>query len=258
MIFFEMQPDPARLPVDADGKPLPPRPQPGYYPKFSTLSQQSFCDAATRSTVLHRVTTIPPVRFFTPAEAEIMQRVIEHVLPQDDRTPERRIPILPFIDERLFSGRTAGYRFEDMPQDGEAYRRFLRAIDLMALEAHGTQFLQLPWHEADVLLKGLHDGKPTPGAEDIWQTLPVKHFWTIMMSDCAEVYYAHPWAWDEIGFGGPAYPRAYFRLEGGAPEPWETHERRYEWNVPPGCVSGEQESEATHADTPTHGETGSH
>jgi hypothetical protein len=25
-------------------------------------------------------------------------------------------------------------------------------------------------------------------------------------------FYAHPWAWNEIGFGGPAYPRGYMRL----------------------------------------------
>jgi hypothetical protein len=25
-------------------------------------------------------------------------------------------------------------------------------------------------------------------------------------------FYSHPWAWNEIGFGGPAYPRGYMRL----------------------------------------------
>ncbi len=249
-----MEPETERLPLDPRGLPLPPRPQPGYYPKFSTLSQQAFWDEATRSVVLRRVTIIPPVRFFSPAEAEILQRVVEHVLPQDDRTPERRISILPFIDERLFDGRTAGYRFEDMPPDGEAYRQFLRAVDLMALAAHGVQFLRLGWHDADVLLKSLHDGQPITGADEIWRTLPVKRFWTLLMSDCAETYYAHPWAWDEIGFGGPAYPRAYFRLERGDPEPWEKNERRYDWKVPPGSVSDLHQNEATHADEPAQGE----
>jgi len=27
-------------------------------------------------------------------------------------------------------------------------------------------------------------------------------------------FYSHPWAWNEIGFGGPAYPRGYMRLGG--------------------------------------------
>ncbi|MDQ2679511.1 MAG: gluconate 2-dehydrogenase subunit 3 family protein, partial [Candidatus Eremiobacteraeota bacterium] len=56
-----------------------------------------------------------------------------------------------------------------------------------------------------------------------------------------DAYYAHPWAWDEIGFGGPAYPRAYMRLEHGEPEPWEVRERRYEWIAPAASLSGEYE-----------------
>ena len=255
---MKTDPETKRLPADPHGKPLPPRSQPGYYPKYCTLSQQAFWDEATRSTVLRRVNAIPPVRFFSSAEAEVLLRAIEHVLPQDDRTPDRRVPILPFIDERLFTGRTAGYRFEDMLPDGEAYRRFLCAVDLMALAAHGRQFLSLGWHEADVLLKSLHDGQPTAGAEEVWRTLPVKRFWTLFVGDCAEVYYAHPWAWDEIGFGGPAYPRAYFRLERGDPEPWEKNERRYDWGTPPATVSDLHQNEAAHADEPAQGETGSH
>lgn len=247
-----------RRPVDPHGATLPQRPQPGYYPKYSTLSQQAFWDEATRAVVLRRVTLPPPIRFFTPAEAEILQRIIEHALPQDDRTVDRRIPILPCIDERLAAGRTAGYRFDNMPHDGDAYRRFLRAVDLMALAAHGRQFLRLGWHEAEVLLKSIHDGQPTAGAEEIWQTLPVKRFWTLFMGDCAEAYYAHPWAWDEIGFGGPAYPRAYFRLERGDPEPWEKSEKRYDWGTPPTSVSDLDQTEATHSDEPAHGEVGSH
>ena len=165
-----MKPEPAteRLPLDPRGRLLPPRLQPGYYPKYSTLSQQAFWDEATRSTVLRRVTIIPPVRFFTPAEAEILQRVVEHVLPQDDCTPERRVPILPFIDERLFSGRTAGYRFEDMPQDGEAYRCFLRAFDLMPLTAHGAQYPRVIGGSEPLTLGANNCGKGVGGWSVHW------------------------------------------------------------------------------------------
>ena len=80
-------------PLDpATGKPLPAREQPGYYPGFSTLSQQKFWDAATREKVLERVHKIPPIRFFTPEEARLMEAIAAHVLPQDDRMPSRRIP----------------------------------------------------------------------------------------------------------------------------------------------------------------------
>ena len=32
------------------------------------------------------------------------------------------------------------------------------------------------------------------------------------MRDLRRQFYAHPWAWNEIGFGGPAYPRGYARF----------------------------------------------
>ena len=69
-------------------------------------------------------------------------------------------------------------------------------------------------------------------------------FWQLMMGDASDAYYAHPWAWDEIGFGGPAYPRAYTRLERGEPEPWEVEEKRYEWLAPESAVSHEVKSAA--------------
>jgi hypothetical protein len=38
-------------------------------------------------------------------------------------------------------------------------------------------------------------------------------------------FYSHPWAWNEIGFGGPAYPRGYKNLGLDRREPWEVSER---------------------------------
>ena len=34
-------------------------------------------------------------------------------------------------------------------------------------------------------------------------------------------FYSHPWAWNEIGFPGPAYPRGYLNLGINAREHWE-------------------------------------
>jgi len=97
--------------------PLPQREQPGYYPGFSTLSQQDYWGEATRDLVVRRVEEVPPIRFFSPVEARTMGAVVDRILPQEDRTENRRIPILPIIDERLFANRIEGYRYEDMPPD---------------------------------------------------------------------------------------------------------------------------------------------
>ena len=249
-----------RLPTDPNtGAPLPPRTQPGYYPGFSTLGQAAFWDAATREVVRKRVQEPPPIRFFTPDEARLMEVICEHLLPQGDRDPAHKIPILPFIHERLHEKRTAGCRFETMPPDGDAYRLGLQAIEQMARANHARGFLEIPWHEQDVLLKSIHDAKPLPGAEEVWERMPLHRYWGLVVQDCVEMYYAHPFAWDEIGFGGPAYPRAYMRLERGEAEPWEVAEKRYDWVAPNDAVSDPPEEEiAAHKEHPPAGQGGTH
>jgi hypothetical protein len=218
------------------GRPVGPLSQPGYYPGYHTLSQQEFWDAKTRAVVLERVLNVPPIRFFTEEQARLLETVCAQILPQDDRDPAYRIPLVPAIDKRLYENHHDGYRYADMPPDQEAYTLGLEAIDEIAHHLHGRGFVQLGPLERDEILKSLHDGKPAAGHR-IWRRMPVLRFWQMLVQDCVEVYYAHPWAWDEIGYGGPAYPRAYVRLEHGAPEPWESDEHRYEWKAPDTSVS---------------------
>ena len=101
MINTELKAD--LLPRDAKtSQPLPPVRQPGYYPGYETLGQRSFWDAATRDEVEKRVNSVPEIRFFTAEELSLMTAVCDHILPQDDRLPGSRIPIVNYIDERLF------------------------------------------------------------------------------------------------------------------------------------------------------------
>jgi hypothetical protein len=232
-------PDSSRWPIDPITRSaIPPRPQPGYYPGFNTLSQKNFWDEATRAVVLRRVNEPPAIRFFAPGEARLLQAICDRIVPQDDRDDPHRIPIVNGIDHRLSENRTDGYRYENMPPDREAYRLGLQAIEAIALHQCGKSFLHLGPLEQDHVLKTIHDGDP-PAGQKIWNRMPVARFWMLLVQDVVEQYYAHPWAWDEIGFGGPAYPRAYVRLERGEPEPWEVAEVRYSWEPPEASLSGE-------------------
>ncbi|MGC1338462.1 MAG: gluconate 2-dehydrogenase subunit 3 family protein [Candidatus Binataceae bacterium] len=219
------------------GKPIGPLAQPGYYPKFSTLRQQKFWDAKTREVVLDRVNNVPEIRFFSPQEIRLLGAVCDRILPQDDRDDSHKIPIVPQIDRRLFENSHNGYRYEDMPPDREAFKLGLAAIEKIAQHLYRCGFIEIGPLEQDEILRSLHDGNPS-AAHDIWIQMPVERFWMLLVSDCAEAYYSHPWAWDEIGFGGPAYPRAYMRLERGEAEPWESEEKRYQWKAPKASVSG--------------------
>lgn len=233
--------DPALRPVSAEtGEPLSPTKQPGYYPGFSTLSQSAFWDEATRNTVTKRVEEPPERRFFSAEEWNFWEAVFDHLIPQTDRTPDRRIPLVPPLDARLHANQTAGYRYESMPPDREAYKLGIEAIDAEAQARFGGAFLLLGHWQQEKVMQSLHDGRPQ-AAPEIWARMSVHRFWRMIMGDAIDAYYAHPWAWDEIGFGGPAYPRAYTRLERGEPEPWEVRERRYEWLPPAASVSDEVE-----------------
>jgi hypothetical protein len=249
--------DSALLPRDpVTLEPLQPRRQPGYYSGFSTLSQSPFWDDATRRVVEHRVKEPPARKFFSAAAWDFWAAVFEHLIPQADRTPDRQIPLIPMLDDRLTANRTVGYRYEDMPHDRVVYELGIEAIDSEAERLHGGKFLTLSSRHRDEVLKVIEQGKPRASRE-IWKRMSVKRFWQMIMTDAIDAYYAHPWAWDEIGFGGPAYPRAYTRLERGEPEPWEVKELRYDWLPPTTSVSGEIDASGDD-DQSHHGSGGSH
>jgi hypothetical protein len=252
------QPIDAR-PIDPrTGEPLEPKSQPGYYPGFHTMSQKAFWDEATRKVIVARVEHVPPIRFFSSGEAQLMAAVCDRILPQEDREESHKIPIVNAIDERLFENRLDGYRYEDMPPDQESYRLGLQGIEIVARYLFEKRFLDLSAREQESVLETIHDGNP-PAAHDIWKQMDVERFWLLLVQDVIGVYYAHPYAWDEIGFGGPAYPRGYMRLESGEPEPWEVDERRYEWAAPADSpsakftkVGGAEEHKASPGQGGTH------
>lgn len=242
-------PDDLRPSDKATGAPLAPKEQPGYFPGFSTMGQKSFWETATRKVVENRVQETPKRTFFTASEFTFWTVVFDHLIPQTDRTVDRQIPLVAPLDERLAANKTDGYRYVDMPTDRVAYHLGIDAIQAEAKAQFNQDFLDLPYTQQDLVLEALHDGKPQGGAK-IWREMSVTRFWELIISDAIKAYYAHPWSWDEIGFGGPAYPRAYTRLERGEPEPWEVNEQRYEWNAPAASVS-----DKVHCDTESETES---
>ncbi len=118
MIVIKTEENREAPPRDARTRqPIAPKQQPGYYPGYSTLGQKGYWDEATRRVVEDRVYNVPPIRFFDEEELLTITAVCERLLPQGDRLPPYRIPIVPHIDERLYENKIDGYRFADMPSD---------------------------------------------------------------------------------------------------------------------------------------------
>ena len=62
--------------------------------------------------------------FFTPAEVGVAGPLLDLLLAQD---ADPRVPVLALIDARLAAGETDGWHYDDMPEDGQAWRDTLRA-----------------------------------------------------------------------------------------------------------------------------------
>jgi hypothetical protein len=193
----------------------------GRYPDFDVLEQADHWDDATRAVVLDRVENVPPIRFFTPHEAEALTAFCDIATAQDE---EPRIAVLAYVDEKLFGGTGDGWRYYDLPADGEVWRRVARGLDEEARRLSFASFAAAPV-EAQVgvvhrFSKGdLHGG--------VWDGLNVGRAWKVVMRYVVQAFYAHPWSWTEIGFGGPAYPRGYAVFGSpqlGEEEHWETKE----------------------------------
>ena len=193
------------------------------YPGADILAQRGHWDDATRQVVLDRVHNVPHYAFFGAAQRVTLEALCARVVPQSHRPAGRFVPIAPWIDQRCARGAHEGFRFEDMPSDAVAWTWGLEGLDQTARASRETRFAELDASGQDSVLGAIRRGDP-PG--EVWQRLPARRWWVfIALRQIAAIYYAHPYAWDEIGFGGPAYPRGYFALNFGAPEPWEAHEQ---------------------------------
>lgn len=194
----------------------------GRYPDFNVLETRESWDEATKKVVLARLEPPGPLRFFTEAEEPCLRAFCDTVLAQDR---EPRVPAAESVDNKLADGRLDGYQYADMPDDRDTWRLVLRALDETAARSNGTaSFADAEPAVREAIVDQFSKGQ-LEGAT--WERLNVKRAWSVCMRMVLSGFYSHPWAWNEIGFGGPAYPRGFMRLGGAtgpaaAREPFET------------------------------------
>lgn len=225
----------------------------GRYPGYDVLDEVPRWDDVTAGVVLARLALTPDLSFFTAAEDAVATPLCDLLLAQDG---EPRIPVVALIDARLAAGETDGWRYEDMPPDPQAWRETLAALDEDAHAAHGRQFALLDPSQQSPLVQAVFDA----GRHDApWHRWPGKRVWSLWTRYACAAFYSHPWAWNEIGFGGPAYPRGYKNPGLDARERWEvadadpadpvTFQRRVE-------AARAQHEQLTGAPSTRHGRTG--
>ncbi|MGH2916493.1 MAG: gluconate 2-dehydrogenase subunit 3 family protein [Solirubrobacteraceae bacterium] len=179
----------------------------GRYPDYDVFDALDTWDDATRKVVEARLETGGPLRFFTAEEEPTLRALCDVVTAQDE---EPRVPVADMVDDKLASGKLDGFHYADMPRDPDTWRLVLRGLDEIAGERHQVKrFADCDSDQREAIVRALSAGELHGGA---WEQLNVKRAWSVCMRAILAAFYSHPWAWNEIGFGGPAYPRGYMRL----------------------------------------------
>jgi hypothetical protein len=214
----EARPDPHDLPKQRKG--ITPQ-MVGRYPAYDALSQTSHWDDVTRRIVLDRVENVPPIEFFTTDEARTLDAFCNVATAQD---AEPRIAVLNYVDEKLQAGKRDGWRFFDLPDDDELWRLVARGLDEQARHHSYESFADAPLETQVGVVHRFSKGELHGG---VWEQVNVSRAFSVVMRYVAQAFYSHPWAWNEIGFGGPAYPRGYGAFGSphlGEKESWEADE----------------------------------
>ena len=194
------------------------------YPGYDVLSKRHTpsWNEVTRRVIDQRLSISREPRFFTEDEWLTVNAICDRIVPQSkDRL---LIPVAALVDDKMAKNRTDGYRHHRLPNMQDAWRRGLRALDQEAQARHGGRFHAISVAEQNALLQQMQKGALDNPA---WDGMPCKVFFSERLAhDIAAAYYAHPTAWNEIGFGGPASPRGYVRMGFDKRDPWEAAEEK--------------------------------
>ena len=188
------------------------------FPGLDVLGQERHWDRVTADLVTARLNPPSGLAFFTPAEAACAGALLNLLTGQED---DQQISLLHMVDARLAAGETDGWRYSDMPEDGQAWRDTLAYADADAAERGATTFAAAPQEKQLELIQAIQD----LGSKD-WHGLNAAHVWSLWTRYACTALYAHPLAWNEIGFSGPAYPRGYKNTGVDKLEPFEVRDAR--------------------------------
>jgi gluconate 2-dehydrogenase subunit 3-like protein len=189
------------------------------FPGYDVLAKRDTpsWNAQTRRVVDRRLAMANEPAFFTPTEWRTLQAICARILPQP--SGRRAVPTAVLIDHKMATDQRDGFRHASMPPQREAWRRGLAALNEEACASYGAPFHALTDGDGDELLRKIAKGEVRTPA---WGDMPADRFFADrLLHDIGSSYYAHPTAWNEIGFGGPASPRGYVRMDFDRRDPWE-------------------------------------
>jgi len=167
----------------------------------SALLETDLVTPPTRAALTERLNKAPIAvpRFFDEATFATLRAVCARLIPQPDRA--QPIDLAGPIDGRLAQGEGDGWRYDQMPPDGEAHRRGLQALDEDARLLCDANFAELDDRRQDEMLLLVQRDEVSGG---LWETMQASRFFEELLAGATESYYSHPLAQEEIGYVGMA------------------------------------------------------
>ncbi|HWI64133.1 MAG TPA: gluconate 2-dehydrogenase subunit 3 family protein [Symbiobacteriaceae bacterium] len=167
------------------------------YPNHDVMASREEWDEHTRHVIDKRMAEAQPPQFFTPPEADALRAALARLLAEDD--PWLIAKVLEHIDGTIAHGTGEGYRPEWQAPEQEYWRSGVASL--------GPDFVAAPGDQQDETLRLLQQENP-----DFFRTL---------LTQAVTGYCSLPPVWSFMGYGGPAFPRGYVRIELGLRDPWE-------------------------------------
>lgn len=192
------------------------------YPGYDVLNKRDTpsWDPVTRKVLDERLGVSGDPHFFNPLQWATLKALCDCVVAQPSARPA--VPLAAMLDARLCSDQGDGWRNARMPPMRSAWSTGLTALDV---ESHAQQqrtFAEMTSAQQITMTQRMQRGELRDPA---WQNMPSELFFSDrVLHDLYGAYYSHPTAWSEIGFGGPANPRGYVRLNKNRRDPWEAIE----------------------------------
>ena len=193
----------------------------GRYPDYDVLDPSIVrtWDEETRRVVMARLALGErSFEFFRSEEIPTLRAFCDTVMAQES---EPRIPVPEMLDRKYAAGELDGYQYADMPDDRETWHLVLRGLDFTARSRYGSaDFAALDAASRQAIVQDFQDAVLSGGE---WERLNVTRAFSVCLRGILAEFYSHPWAWNEIGFGGPAYPRGFMAFgQVSVREPFET------------------------------------
>lgn len=142
-----------------------------------------------------------------PHEAEILQAVLDRLIPQ---TEHEKIDLVSFLDWAIGKPLGRGDREEGLPPEEELFRRGVNGIEESSMGMYSHSFVGLRKDEMDEVLTAIQEGR-APG--NTWKEIPQVKFFKRILSKALIGYCAHPFVWMRMGFPGPSFPEGYIWIE---------------------------------------------